>query len=414
MPKHRTNSLGCKNNVYLCSVLKRFFSTTTSFTNMYPTLSDLIYDLTGVYIANPIKTFGFFMALAFLLGAFILYRLFLEMEREGKLKSIKEKVLTGTPPNIVEVLGNALLGFVVGYKGGAMIGNWKEFSDNTQAFLTSADGSLIGGLAMAALLGGLHYYERKKQQLPTPLEVEQTVYPHERVGDIIMIAAVTGILGAKIFTWIEDIPGFLRDPIGALLSFSGLTFYGGLIVAAFCVIYYGHRKKIPAGHLADAAAPVLMIGYGIGRLGCHFSGDGDWGIVNTLSKPFAALPDWLWAYTYPNNVNNDGIPIPGCVGQYCHVLPQGVYPTSVYEFLMASVIFIILLLLRKKMPVGGMLFGLYLLLNGIERFSIEFVRHNDLYNVLGAKLSQAQIIAIGLMITGTLLLLLLPRFKKEQ
>ena len=83
---------------------------------MYPTLSDLIYDLTGVYIANPIKTFGFFMALAFLLGAFILYRLFLEMEREGKLKSIKEKVLTGTPPNIVEVLGNALLGFVVGYK----------------------------------------------------------------------------------------------------------------------------------------------------------------------------------------------------------------------------------------------------------------------------------------------------------
>ena len=68
---------------------------------MYPTLSDLIYDLTGVYIANPIKTFGFFMALAFLLGAFILYRLFLEMEREGKLKSIKEKVLTGTPPNIV-------------------------------------------------------------------------------------------------------------------------------------------------------------------------------------------------------------------------------------------------------------------------------------------------------------------------
>ena len=78
------------------------------------------------------------------------------------------------------------------------------------------------------------------------------------------------------------------------------------------------------------------------------------------------------------------------------------------------IIFIILVSLRKKMPVGGMLFGLYLLLNGIERFSIEFVRHNDLYNVLGAKLSQAQIIAIGLMITGTLLLLLLPRLKKEQ
>ena len=391
-----------------------FWFNYTSFTNMYPTLSDLIYDLTGVYIANPIKTFGFFMALSFLFGSFILYRLFLEMEREGKLKGVKEKILTGTAPNILEVLGNAVLGFVVGYKGVAMLTNWKEFSDNTQDFLISMDGSWIGGLIMAALLGGLHYYERKKQQLPTPLEVEQMVYPHERVGDIIMLAAITGILGAKIFTWIEDIPGFLRDPLGALLSFSGLTFYGGLIVAAFCVIYYGYRKKIPAGYLADAAAPVLMIGYGIGRLGCHFSGDGDWGIVNKMAKPFAALPNWLWSYTYPNNVNNEGIPIPDCVGHYCHVLPEGVYPTSVYEFLMASVIFIVLMLMRKKMPVGGMLFGLYLLLNGIERFTIEFVRHNDLYNVLGMQLSQAQIIAIGLMIIGTTLLLVLPRLKKEN
>ena len=78
------------------------------------------------------------------------------------------------------------------------------------------------------------------------------------------------------------------------------------------------------------------------------------------------------------------------------------------------VIFIVLMLMRKKMPVGGMLFGLYLLLNGIERFTIEFVRHNDLYNVLGMQLSQAQIIAIGLMIIGTTLLLVLPRLKKEN
>lgn len=381
---------------------------------MYPTLSDLIYDLLGVYVPMPIKTFGFFMAWSFLLGAFLLYRLFRQMESEGKLHGISESVTEGEAPKPLEILSNALLGFVLGYKGVALVSNWQAFSNDTQNMLLSTDGSWVGGLIGALLLGGLYYYDRKKQQLPKPLVVEQTVFPHERVGDIIMLAAITGILGAKIFTWIEDIDGFLRDPVGAILSFSGLTFYGGLIVAAAAVFYYGYRKQIPGGYLADAAAPVLMIGYGIGRLGCHFSGDGDWGIVNLAAKPIAALPDWLWSYTYPNNVNNEGIPIEGCVGQYCHVLPQGVYPTSVYEFLMAAAIFTVLMLLRKRLPASGMLFGVYLVLNGLERFTIELIRHNELYNVLGYSLSQAQIIALGLMAAGATIIGLRYRWAKRQ
>jgi hypothetical protein len=77
-----------------------------------------------------------------------------------------------------------------------------------------------------------------------------------------------------------------------------------LIVAGIAVAIYARRKKIPFLHLADATAPGLILAYGIGRIGCHVSGDGDWGIVNTAEKPgwLSWLPDWAWSYDYPNNV----------------------------------------------------------------------------------------------------------------
>ena len=238
------------------------------------------------------------------------------------------------------------------------------------------------------------------------------VYPHERVGDIIIIAAVTGILGAKIFTWIEDIEGFMRDPWGAITSFSGLAFYGGLICAPIALLYYCHKKKIHKGHFIDAAAPVVMIAYAVGRLGCHFSGDGDWGIENPFERPawLAWVPDWGWSYTYPHNVINSGsviIPEADCLKfnqtGHCHELAEGVYPTSVYEFLMGTTIFSFLMAIRKKIQyIPGLLFAIYIIFNGIERFLIEFVRVNDKYDWFFG-LSQAQMIALGLVLIGILL-----------
>lgn len=378
---------------------------------MYPTLSDLIADLTGIYIPLPIYTFGFFMALSFLIGAWLLHYHFTRLEGEGRLLPTHEKQLIGEPASVWSIVSNAILGFILGYKGGYALLHWTAFSQHPQDFLVDGTGSWIGGIVFALALAALHYYEKRKAQLPEPLEVEQTIYPHERVGDIIVIAALTGIIGAKIFTWIEDIDAFIADPIGALLSFSGLTFYGGLIVAALSLLWYARKKNIHIGHLVDSAATVLILGYGIGRLGCHFSGDGDWGIVNTAPPPFS-MPAWLWSYTYPHNVNREGVPIPDCVGNYCMQLPEGVYPTSVYEFLMAFSIFLFLFLLTKRVRTPGSVFAIYLILNGLERFSIEFIRHNDLYNVLGVMLSQAQIIAIGLMTIGTILLVVLLRQRK--
>ncbi|MDV7390741.1 prolipoprotein diacylglyceryl transferase, partial [Arthrospira platensis SPKY1] len=101
-----------------------------------------------------------------------------------------------------------------------------------------------------------------------------------------------------------------------------------------------------------------MIAYGIGRLGCHFSGDGDWGIVAAAQPEWWFLPDWLWAYDYPNNVAQDGVPIEGCEFQYCRRLDPPVYPTPLYETFMAFIIGGFLWLMRRRMPAAGMLFFL--------------------------------------------------------
>jgi prolipoprotein diacylglyceryltransferase len=92
---------------------------------------------------------------------------------------------------------------------------------------------------------------------------------------------VFGILGAKLFDNLENWDRFIQNPIGNLLSPSGLTFYGGLICAAIAICWYAAKKGIKLWHLVDSAAPALMIAYAIGRIGCQVSGDGDWGIYNS-------------------------------------------------------------------------------------------------------------------------------------
>jgi prolipoprotein diacylglyceryltransferase len=101
------------------------------------------------------------------------------------------------------------------------------------------------------------------------------------VGDITVIAAIAGFLGAKIFDNLENWDRFIQNPIGNLLSPSGLTFYGGLILATVSILVFARKKGISIRHLVDSAAPALMIAYAIGRMGCHVSGDGDWGIFNS-------------------------------------------------------------------------------------------------------------------------------------
>jgi phosphatidylglycerol:prolipoprotein diacylglycerol transferase len=225
-----------------------------------------------------------------------------------------------------------------------------------------------------------------------------------------IIALVFGLLGAKLFDIFENWSDFLKNPSAYIFSPAGLTFYGGLICAALAIWLYARRHKIGFWHLNDAAAPGLMLAYAVGRIGCHVAGDGDWGIDNTRPKPFSWLPDWLWAYNYPHNVNEAGVRIAGCIdAKYCNELPQPVYPTAFYETLICLVLFAILWSLRKRLKIPGILFAVYLMLNGIERFFIEKIRVNNRMDLLGFHPTQAEVISTLLFLVGLVLFIVLRR-----
>ncbi len=374
---------------------------------MYPTISDMCRDLFGFSLPFPIQTFGFFLAVSILAGSYFFY---LEIKRkEGELKffPVKRKVLVGAPASIVELLLNGILGFVLGFKLIYVIFNYHEFMDDPQGTIISLKGSLIGGLLAGIALAAWKYYGKKKRQLPEPREEEVQVWPHQMVGDMTIIAAVSGVIGSKFFDDLEHWHDVIKDPIGTLFSFSGLAFYGGLIFGTISIIYYARKNKISIVNLADAIAPTLILSYGLGRIGCQMAGDGDWGIVNTAPKPhwLSFLPGWMWSFNYPHNVlgadcSQNPVFIPGCTGKYCFELQYPVFPTPFYETVICILIFLFLWSIRKKIKIPGLLFSIYLVFNAVERFLIEIIRINIHYKVLGMQLTQAQLIAVPIFIIG--------------
>ena len=369
---------------------------------MYPNISYLINDLFGIYIPLPIQTFGFFVALAFIFSSWTLALELKRKEKIGVIKAVKRSKLIGQKISATQLISAATIGFILGFKLLYAALNYSEFVGNPQEVILSAKGHFIGGLLGAILNASIKYMEYKKQELNQPKTVNETIHPYQLVGNITIIAAVAGVLGAKIFHNLENIDDFFADPIGQLLSFSGLTFYGGLICGAIAVIYYAKKYGIHYKIISDAAAPGLMLAYGIGRMGCHFSGDGDWGITNLTPKPewLSFLPDWAWAYTYPHNVINAGVPIEGCVGPYCNELLHPVFPTPIYEIIMALGLFALLWYLRKRINIAGMLFGIYMVVNGLERFFIEKIRVNTKYILFGQEITQAELISLAMIISG--------------
>jgi phosphatidylglycerol---prolipoprotein diacylglyceryl transferase len=413
---------------------------------MYPNLYFFLKETFNIQPWNftqYINSFGFFVALAFVLSAVLLTIELKRKEKQGLLQPKEETIKVGEPARWPELVFNFLFGFVVGYK---ILGAFLNGSDvNPQEYIFSTKGSLFGGLALGLLFSGLKYWEKKKQALPKPEERKIRIWPHERVGDIIIIGAVAGFLGAKIFDNLENWDRFIQNPIANLLAPSGLTFYGGLILAAIGILWYAYRKGINLYHLIDAVAPVLMIAYAVGRIGCHISGDGDWGIFNAaymldtngsivpapdgefnrtlmanqgfaqyLTGEFGSidkiphtsfkgpgfLPNWFWAYNYPHNVNEVGTPIAGCTGNYCNQLSPLVFPTPLYEIIACSLLFLVLWGIRKKIKTPGRLFAIYLIFNGIERFAIEKIRVNSTYSIFGFHPTQAELISTLLVVGG--------------
>ena len=368
---------------------------------MYPTISHLLFDLFGINIPLPIQTFGFWVAIAFLAASYVITKELKRKEKEGHLTATTVKEIIGKPLSITDIASSLITGFFIGFKFIEAIFHYADLVENPQDFILSTRGNFMGGILIAAISVYLKWSDNQKTKLATPKEIEKTVHPFQLVGNMTMIAAVSGIIGAKIFHNLENMGEFLADPIGQLISFSGLTFYGGLIAGAVSVIWYAKKYKINTLQLIDAAAPALMLAYGIGRIGCQMSGDGDWGIDNLAPKPewMAYFPDWMWNYTFPNNVINAGIPIEGCVGNFCMELANPVWPTAFYEVVMCLLFFSFLWAIRKRIHIPGILFCIYLAMNGVERFFIEKIRINTEYDILGG-ITQAEIISTCLVLIG--------------
>ena len=391
---------------------------------MCPDLSYILHYLIGTQPDNAssvIKTFGLLLVIAILSAAVMLVKELRRKEEEGLLQPLKVKMVEGKPASIYELLSNALLGFILGFKFLYIFNNFADFQFDPADVILSAKGNWPGGIIGALIFAGLKYWEKRRMQLPVPKEVEVTIHPHERIGDLTIMAAVFGIVGAKIFALAEDFGTMsMQELINSFLSGSGMAIYGGLITAFLAIFIYLKRKKITPIHVMDGVAPALLVAYGIGRLGCHFSGDGDWGMPNELAQPgwMSFLPDWLWAYDYPNNVIDSGksshVTIDGCTWRYCTKLVPKVYPTALYEFVMAVGLGGVLWGLRKRITIPGMLFFMYLIFNGMERFWIEKIRINERYEVLGFQTTQAEFIAVVLMVIGVVgCLVLWQRSKKD-
>ena len=391
---------------------------------MYPNLSYLLHDLIGT---NPdnwtsiFQTFGLFMALAFLSAAWNLYSELRRKEKQGIFTFTPQKIRVGEPVKPLDVAINGLIGFLVGFKLLYIFQNFDAVKNDLPGTIFSSTGNIVGGIVLALIFAGYKYWEQNSDKLEKPLDKTVKVFPSDRTGDITVVAAITGLLGAKIFALIEYPDQFFADPIGQLFSGSGLAIYGGLIGGAIGVISYISWKNISVPHFADAVAPGLILSYGVGRMGCQLSGDGDWGVpVKTADYDFSEAPswlswapDWVWSSTYPHNVNMDGVRIPDYAWQYNMELAIPVYATPIWEIAASFAIFGILWSIRKKITIPGVLFCIYLIFNGIERYWIEAWRVNDRYDWLPFNWTQAELIAVILITIGVVLGFFLWRKSKK-
>ncbi len=399
---------------------------------MYPNLYFLFQDLFGIEIPalKLVNSFGLMVAFAFVAASALLKRELKRKEKEGLISPTETETVVGKLAGPWAWASSALLGLVLGWKVVWLFWNAGTLFNGggpPQQHLFSGEGYPLLGILGAGIMGYLRYREDKAQQLDQPRKEKVQVHPWERTGNITLMAALGGVLGAKFFHLLEypeEMVAFFTEP--SLQGFlGGLTIYGGLIVGGIAVALYGRRHGIRFFHLADATAPGLMLAYGIGRVGCQVSGDGDWGIPNPHPKPdwLSWAPDWVWSYPFPNNVNavfgprpagytgkliteNDPWPIFEGFGTY---LDPGVYPTSLYETVMAVAIFAFLWSMRKRWKVPGTLFSVYLMFNGMERFWIEKIRVNAPMEVLGMTMTQAELIATLTFISGCTLLVLVQK-----
>ncbi len=213
---------------------------------------------------------------------------------------------------------------------------------------------------------------------------------------IFILVLIGAVIGAKLLYIFENVPlsQFISEPFTHLFSRGGFTYYGGFILSALLILFYARYKKMNILKTGDAIGPPLTLGYSIARIGCFLVGD-DYGKPSGL----------FWAMPFPKGTppttagslsRNFGIEFPPDVPENAIIK---VHPTQIYEVIFMFIFFLILWKTRKKLEKNeGVLFAIYIIVQGLERFLVEFLRMTTPSFIPG--ISVAQLIAFVFILIG--------------
>lgn len=220
-------------------------------------------------------------------------------------------------------------------------------------------------------------FDRRRVRLPQTTHSTQAKTAQKDEGFLIIgIAGIAGLIGARLYHVLENPSEFFADPWPLLFSRFGFAWFGGFLGGFVALVILARRMKIPLLEFLDLCSPAAAVGYAIGRIGCLLSGDGDYGVPTTLP----------WGMSFPNGV----VPT-----------TQRVHPTPLYEFFIWLAIAAFLWHMGTKFLQGvkakGEIFSAYLILTGLARFLIEFLRINprSFFGLTNAQAASLASVAAG-------------------
>jgi phosphatidylglycerol:prolipoprotein diacylglycerol transferase len=239
---------------------------------------------------------------------------------------------------------------------------------------------VAAGLLVAAYVLQADFDRRRESFLKRGYLQETKEPSHHDEGFLIIgIAGISGLVGARLYHVLESPRDLMAEP-SLLISRFGFAWFGGFLGGFVALFFLARHYRIPALEFMDLCSPAAAVGYAIGRIGCLLSGDGDYGVPTKLP----------WGMSFPNGV----VPT-----------TERVHPTPIYEFLIWMLIAVILWRLGKKAlsrETAGRVFSCYLILTGVSRFLMEFIRINP-RSFFG--MSNAQTASLVSIILGVVLLL---------